>query len=99
MLMASVRGQHKNPGNFRKDQNWIGPYNCPFEKATFDPPSHLILEKDLRYWENYLKLEDFDLLAQSAIYTCSFKDGNGWIEFFLKGIIQQARKIIVESNS
>jgi len=155
ILMDSVRGENKSPGNFRKDQNWIGPYKCPIEKATFVPPSPLILEEHLRYWENYMKIEDFDLLAQTAIIHAQFeilhpfKDGNGrigrliiplflysrgalirpmfylsnyleenrteyyarlkaisdkrdwngWIEFFLKGIIEQARMNIIKTRA
>lgn len=146
ILMDSVRGTNKSPGNFRVDQNWIGSYGCTIEQATFVSPSPLILEEHLRHWEAYLKLDDFDVLAQTAIMHAQFeilhpfKDGNGrigrlliplhlfskkrlirpmfylssyleqnrgeyyarlkaisaegdwdgWIEFFLKGVVEQA---------
>jgi Fic family protein len=38
LLMSSVRGQDKSPGEFRKDQNWIGKPGCTIEEATFVPP-------------------------------------------------------------
>ena len=37
LLMSSVRGQNKSPGEFRKDQNWIGPPGCTQKEATFVP--------------------------------------------------------------
>ena len=33
VLMDSVRGANKSPGEFRKDQNWIGAYGCTIEQA------------------------------------------------------------------
>lgn len=38
ILMDSVRGQDKTPGEFRKDQNWIGRVGCTIDNATFVPP-------------------------------------------------------------
>ena len=34
VLMDSVRGQNKEPGQFRNDQNWIGAPGSPIEQAT-----------------------------------------------------------------
>lgn len=42
ILLDSVRGQDKTPGDFRQDQNWIGKEGCKIEEATFIPPSPLI---------------------------------------------------------
>lgn len=46
-LMNSVRGQDKEPGEFRKTQNWIGPYGCTIETATFIPPNPLLIWRSL----------------------------------------------------
>jgi Fic/DOC family N-terminal len=35
ILMDSVRGRDKRRGEFRKEQNWIGPLNTPLENATY----------------------------------------------------------------
>ena len=35
ILMNSVRGQNKSPGEFRKEQNWIGKAGCSIEEASF----------------------------------------------------------------
>ena len=85
VLMSSVRGQDKAPGNFRKDQNWIGPPGCPMEQATFVPPGPLQLIDHLLAWQVYLTYQDIDPLVQTAIIHAQFelihpfKDGNGRI--------------------
>lgn len=85
ILMNSVRGQDKTPGEFRKDQNWIGKYNCPIEQASFVPPNPLQLQDYLQAWESYLGDDDLDFLLQTAVVHAQFellhpfKDGNGRI--------------------
>lgn len=85
ILMGSVRGQDKSPGEFRKDQNWIGRPGCKIEDATFVPPDPLQLLDHLQAWEAYLKYVDIDPLVQTAIVHAQFellhpfKDGNGRI--------------------
>ncbi len=85
VLMDSVRGADKTPGEFRRDQNWIGPLDCTIEQASFVPPSPLQLLDHLQAWEAYLAVNDFDLLVQVALVHAQFelihpfKDGNGRI--------------------
>lgn len=85
ILMDSVRGQDKTPGEFRKDQNWIGRYGCTMEQATFVPPNPLQLPDYLQAWEQYLDSDDVDFLLQTAVMHAQFellhpfKDGNGRI--------------------
>lgn len=85
MLMDSVRGSNKEPGAFRRDQNWIGKPGCSIEEATFVPPSPLQLQDHLEAWERYLVSDDVDTLIQTAIVHAQFelihpfKDGNGRI--------------------
>lgn len=85
LLMDSVRGQNKSPGEFRKEQNWIGRAGCSIEEATFVPPNPLQLNDFLQQWESYLQESDFDLLAQTAMMHAQFEllhpfqDGNGRI--------------------
>lgn len=84
-LLNSVRGQDKNPGEFRQDQNWIGKYGCTIVEASFVPPNPLQLHDHLEAWETYLKIDDIDLLLQTAVVHAQFellhpfKDGNGRI--------------------
>ncbi len=85
VLLDSVRGQHKEPGQFRKDQNWIGPQGCAMEEATFVPPSPLQLLDHLEAWQAYLSGDEVDRLIQVAVIHAQFelihpfKDGNGRI--------------------
>jgi Fic family protein len=84
-LMNSVRGQDKCPGEFRKEQNWIGKPGCTIEEASFVPPSPLILGDCLSSWEAYVQADDIDPIIQTAIAHAQFelihpfKDGNGRI--------------------
>ncbi|RLA39103.1 MAG: Fic family protein [Gammaproteobacteria bacterium] len=85
ILMDSVRGQNKEPGQFRKDQNWIGAPGCTIEQASFVPPNPLQLMDHLQAWEAYLGSDDIDPIVQTAIVHAQFellhpfKDGNGRI--------------------
>ena len=38
ILLDSVRGNEKEPGQIRNIQNWIGPKGCTIEEAIFVPP-------------------------------------------------------------
>lgn len=85
ILMNSVRGQDKTPGEFRKDQNWIGQYGCTMEQASFVPPNPIQLPDHLQAWECYMDSDDVDFLLQAAVVHAQFellhpfKDGNGRI--------------------
>ncbi len=85
ILLTSVRGQNKTPGEFRNDQNWIGSYGCTMEQATFVPPNPLQLQDHLEAWQKYLAYNDIDSLLQTAVVHAQFellhpfKDGNGRI--------------------
>lgn len=37
-LMQGVRGAEREPGEFRRTQNWIGPGGCSLTQATYVPP-------------------------------------------------------------
>jgi Fic family protein len=84
-LLDSARGHDKNPGEFRKDQNWIGRPSCAIEEASFIPPTPLRLLDFLQEWERYVNSSDVDPLLQAAVVHAQFelihpfKDGNGRI--------------------
>ncbi len=98
VLKDSVRGQHKSPGEFRNDQNWIGAHGCSMEEAAFVPPGPLQLQDHLQAWETYLADDDFDIVAQSAIVHAQFellhpfKDGNGRIGRLLIPLFLYSKK-------
>lgn len=84
-LMRSVRGEHMDPGQFRKDQNWIGPQGSDMTQATYVPPNPVYMQDNLENWERYLQKDDFDRLTQAGIMHAQFelihpfRDGNGRI--------------------
>lgn len=85
ILMDGVRGRHKSPGSFRKEQNWIGRPGSTMENAIFVPPTPLQLQDHLDAWEAYTRSDDLDVLIQTAVMHAQFellhpfKDGNGRI--------------------
>lgn len=85
LLMETVRGQDKSPGEFRLKQNWLGRFGCSIEEATFVPPNPLQLRDHLEAWERYVSGSDVDVLVQTAVVHAQFEvihpfeDGNGRI--------------------
>ncbi len=102
ILLTGVRGETKDPGNFRKIQNHIGPPGSTMENARFVPPTVQVMKGALDEWEKYIHFDEKDILVQLAIVHAQFEiihpflDGNGrigriLIPLFLyhKGIIQE----------
>lgn len=85
ILMDSVRGENKTPGEFRIDQNWIGKSGCTIDEASFVPPDPIRLTEYLLAFESYMDSDDNNFLLQTAIVHAQFellhpfKDGNGRI--------------------
>ena len=83
-LLQNTRGSHRNPGEFRTSQNWIGPAGCTLKDATFVPPSVPDMEKALGDLENYIYEDDqMPALVKIALIHAQFEtihpflDGNG----------------------
>jgi Fic family protein len=83
VLLDSVRGKSKARGEFRRDQNWIGTFGEPIEKALFVPPAPDRVMPLLDEWEKYWHAEERDALVQLALIHAQFEiihpflDGNG----------------------
>jgi len=53
-LMQGVRGSEREPGEFRRTQNWIGPAGCSLAKATYIPLPPHEMQQALDNLENFL---------------------------------------------
>jgi Fic family protein len=101
ILMDSVRGKDKTPGQFRTEQNWIGTPGCKVEEASFVPPEPIRLLENLESWEKYIHTPDRDPLIQTAIIHAQFElihpfnDGNGRIGRLLIPLYLYSKQVLV----
>lgn len=84
IILDSVRGSQKTPGQIRTTQNWIGPRGCTIDGATFIPPIPEEVYGLLINLYEYMNDEFIDpLLVNVALSHMQFetihayKDGNG----------------------
>lgn len=83
-LLRSGRGSRSTPGEFRVEQNWIGPAGCSVEDATFVPPNVTDMREAISDLEKYFHVEDATpALIKIAFIHAQFEtihpfiDGNG----------------------
>lgn len=100
-LMEGVRGKEKRPGEFRDEQNWIGPEGTPIAEATFVPPPVPEMHEALNAWERYLHAEsELPSLVQCALMHYQFEvihpfvDGNGRVGRLLIPMYLAARGLL-----
>ena len=86
VLMKSVRGSDKTPGEFRRSQNWIGGAGSTLKNARYIPPNYKDMLKSMNYLERFINREDnMDPIIKSALIHYQFEsihpflDGNGRI--------------------
>lgn len=86
VLMENVRGGEKDPGEFRRSQNWIGPQGSTLKTAVYIPPNPEGMQRSMSEWEAFINSEDeIDPLIKVALIHYQFEtihpflDGNGRI--------------------
>jgi Fic family protein len=83
-LMRDTRGAERNPGEFRRSQNWIGPAGSTLNRAIFVPPPPHEMQTALNEFETFLHdRTSLPVLIQCAFAHAQFEtihpflDGNG----------------------
>ena len=85
VLMQGVRGQEKNPGEFRNSQNWIGAAGSTIQTARYIPPTVEDMKTAMSDLEKFINLSEMDILLKAALAHYQFEtihpflDGNGRI--------------------
>jgi Fic family protein len=84
ILLEGTRGSRRNPGEFRRSQNWIGPPGAPLSEAVFVPPPPEVVAEDMSDIEVFLHARDkIPPLVKIALVHAQFEtvhpflDGNG----------------------
>ena len=101
ILLSGVRGKEKNPGEFRKSQNWIGGAGSTIKTARYIPPDILSMKESLSDLEKYINAEaELDDLIRIALIHYQFEsihpflDGNGRIGRLLIVLYLLEKKVI-----
>lgn len=106
ILMQGVRGENKNPGQFRDTQNWIGSRGCSIDEATYVPPPPLLLTDLLEQLVDFANDTDekLDPIIQAALLHAQFElihpfdDGNGRIGRLLIPLFLVRRRCIMSPS-
>ena len=100
ILLNSVRGHGKSPGEYRRIPNWIGPHGCSIEEASFVPIVAQKLPEAMSRWERYIHEDTPDLLVQLGILHAEFEalhpflDGNGRLGRMCVPLFMYSKKLI-----
>jgi Fic family protein len=100
-LLRGARGGNREPGEFRRTQNWIGPTGCSLMTATFVPPPVPEMKEAIGELEKFLHFEGLMPalihcgLAHAQFETIHpFLDGNGRVGRLLIAFLLCERKIL-----
>lgn len=100
-LLQGVRGENKDPGEFRRSQNWIGPQGSTLANAAFVPPTVPDMQVALSNLEHFLHdRTSMPLTVQCAIVHAQFEtihpflDGNGRVGRLLVPLLMHERGVL-----
>lgn len=101
VLMNSVRGGDKTPGEFRVSQNWIGGIGSTLKNARFIPPNPQDMIDCMSSLESFMNDDDeMDPLIKAALLHYQFEtihpflDGNGRVGRLLITLFLIAKGVI-----
>lgn len=101
VLLDSVRGQEKNPGEFRRSQNWIGAQGSTLKNARYIPPCPEDMEVAMSDLDKYINSDDkLDVLIKAALIHYQFEtihpflDGNGRVGRLLITLFLMENKLL-----
>ncbi len=101
VLMECVRGQEKNPGEFRYSQNWIGGQGSTLKNARYIPPNPEDMLEAMSDLEKFINAEDnLHHLLRIALVHYQFEtihpflDGNGRVGRLLITLYLMEKKIL-----
>ena len=101
VLMNSVRGCDKSPGEFRSSQNWIGGAGSTLKNARYIPPNPADMIECMSDLEKYINEDDeLDMLIKAALIHYQFEsihpflDGNGRVGRLLITLFLMEKKVL-----
>lgn len=101
LLLRDVRGAHREPGQFRRTQNWIGASGCTLSNAIFVPPPPHEMQRALGDFEKFLHSErPLPLLIHCGLAHVQFEtihpflDGNGRVGRLLITFLLCQREVL-----
>ena len=101
VLLENVRGHEKNPGEFRRSQNWIGGEGSTLKNAHYIPPNLEDMEKSMSDLEKYINADDGTApLVKAALLHYQFEtihpflDGNGRVGRLLITLFLLEKKVL-----
>jgi Fic family protein len=100
-LLKGVRGEERQPGEFRTTQNWIGPSGCTLNQAEFVPPPPHEMQDALANLERFLHERNIlPVLVHCAVAHAQFEtihpflDGNGRVGRLLIALLLCERAVL-----
>lgn len=101
VLMNSVRGGDKTPGEFRASQNWIGGVGSTLKNARYIPPNTQDMIECMSALERFMNDDDgMDPLIKAALLHYQFEsihpflDGNGRVGRLLITLFLISKEVI-----
>ncbi|MDZ7772863.1 MAG: Fic family protein [Balneolaceae bacterium] len=100
ILLSSVRGKERDPGNYRRGPVHLGKPGSPVEEAVYIPPGPEEIEGLMKNWVEFVHEHEMDLLIKVAVSHYQFEaihpflDGNGRVGRLLVPIVLFEQNLI-----